>query len=141
MCNAPPRPAAGLYAPDRGTMLVEVAPGHGKADICNLRTDANNRITIRGDSIGINVNWNFFGANVDPTSTVYLVAWHGARFAAITDKTPLKIVDGQMGAPVVDKFVLVGDLQDTKNCFNGSILMFAHFPTRLHDAILQELVK
>ena len=122
-------------------MLVEVAPGHGKADICNLRTDANNRITIRGDSIGINVNWNFFGANVDPTSTVYLVAWHGARFAAITDKTPLQIVDGQMGAPAVDKFVLGGDLQDPKNCLNGSILMFAHFPARLPDAILQELVK
>lgn len=134
------RSAAGLYASDRGTMVVEVAAGHGPQDLCNLRTDADNRITIRGDSGQMCVNGTLFSLPVDPTSTVYVLAWHGANLACVTDKTPLQTLNGMMGAPAVNRFVIGSDGQSPDVTAEGGVLMFAYFPARLPDAALNALV-
>ena len=129
-----------IIARERGTMLIVTSNSLGPEDLMNLRTDTENRITIRGDSFSILRDGVASVASVvDVQSTIYAITWHGSYAAWATNKTPIQRTS-TLAIPDVSK-ITIGCDDSYGLAARRGILLAAYIPGRVSDEVLEFLVR
>ena len=129
-----------IIAGERGTMLIVTSNSLGPEDLMNLRTDTENRITIRGDSFSILRDGVASVASVvDVQSTIYAITWHGSYAAWATNKTPIQRTSTS-AIPDVSK-ITIGCDDSYGLAARRGILLAAYIPGRVSDEVLEFLVR